>query len=692
MVGRTVQHYQFLDKLGSGGMGDIYKAQDTRLNRFVAIKVLSGDRASDPERRRRFLQEAQAASALNHPSIVTIHDILNDGTNALMVMEWVQGKTLGDLIPKGGLRVPQVLKYAVQMADALQVAHNAGIVHRDLKPGNVMVTESGLVKILDFGLAKLTDRTPIGQGMSQMGDATQTIQEAPLTIEGSIIGTVSYMSPEQAQGRKVDARSDIFSLGVVLYEMATGVRAFTGDSALSTLSAILRDEARPMLEIAPDVPPALENVVQLCLRKNPDDRWQSMKEIQGALMGLKRESDSGILYGLRPVVAAAPAPPAPTSATPASAMSASAMPPSGMPASGMKGVPPASATSSAPVSVAPPAPVAAQPPSAAQSAFSAPVVASMAGGLLFLMAAGIGSWYWVRHRQPAVETPAPIAQTAPEIPPAPVADTPPLPPPEQELTNDTIVDLVQAKVPLYLILTQIRNSKTNFNLSTSELIRLTKAGVPAVVIDAMRDPTKIPPTATTPPPVTTKQQPKAVPPPVLQGTQTPPPPPVQTSTAPPPTLPAPVVTEAPAPAPAPAPARPATHPVTVASGLPFPIVLAEDIPAAAEEGQMIHFTASRDFKIGDDVVIAKGAAITGAIAEGAKKKFIVNTKMTLRLIEATGISGDKIRVRATSAARADGVSARPVDTGVRKPKDVAAAVGTEYIAYIDGEQTVPGRK
>jgi serine/threonine protein kinase len=692
MVGRTVQHYQFLEKLGSGGMGDIYKAQDTRLNRFVAIKVLSGDRASDPERRRRFLQEAQAASALNHPSIVTIHDILNDGPNALMVMEWVQGKTLGELIPKGGLRVPQVLKYAVQMADALQVAHNAGIVHRDLKPGNVMVTESGLVKILDFGLAKLTDRTPMGQIMGQMGDATQTIQEAPLTIEGSIIGTVSYMSPEQAQGRKVDARSDIFSLGVVLYEMATGVRAFTGDSALSTLSAILRDEARPMLEIAPDVPPALENVVQLCLRKNPDDRWQSMKEIQGAVMGLKRESDSGILYGLRPVVAAAPAPPAPTSAIPVSVTHASAMPLSAMPASGMPGAPPVSATAPAPVSVAPPSPVTAPPPSAAQSVFSAPVVASMAGGLLFLLAAGIGSWYWVKHKQSAIATPAPIALPAPEIPPAPVAVSPPLAP-EQELTNDTIIEMVQAKVPLYLILTQIRNSKTNFNLSASELIRLTKAGVSAVVIDAMRDPNKIPVTATTPPPVTTNQQPKAVPPPVLQGAQTPPPPPVPTNTAPPPTPTAPLVTEAqPAPAPAPTPARPATHPVTVASGLPFPIVLAEDIPAAAEEGLMIHFTASRDFKIGDDVVIAKGAALTGAIAEGAKKKFIVNTKMTLRLTEATGISGNKIRVRASSAARGDGVSTRPVDTGVRKPKDVAAAAGTEYIAYIDGEQTVPGRK
>src|SRR5882762_8898912 len=171
MVGRTVLHYQFLEKLGAGGMGEIYKAQDTRLNRFVAIKVLSTASAGDPERRRRFIQEAQAASALNHPNIITIHDIVSEGDSEFMVMEYVSGKTLVDLIPKGGLRLPQALKFAVQMTDALAAAHAAGIIHRDLKPANVMVTESGLVKILDFGLAKLTDRGP----MSQIGDNTMSI-------------------------------------------------------------------------------------------------------------------------------------------------------------------------------------------------------------------------------------------------------------------------------------------------------------------------------------------------------------------------------------------------------------------------------------------------------------------------------------------------------------------------------------
>src|SRR6266404_9050204 len=218
MVGRTVLHYQFLEKLGACVMGEIYKAQDTRLNRFVAIKVLPTGSSGDPERRRRFIQEAQAASALNHPNIITIHDIVSEGDSEFMVMEYVAGKTLVDLIPKGGLRMAQALKYAVQMTDALSVAHGAGIIHRDLNPANVMVTDSGLVKILDFGLAKLTDRGP----MSSVGDNTQTIADAPLTVEGSIIGTVSYMSPEQAQGKKVDTRSDIFSFGVVLYEMVSG--------------------------------------------------------------------------------------------------------------------------------------------------------------------------------------------------------------------------------------------------------------------------------------------------------------------------------------------------------------------------------------------------------------------------------------------------------------------------------------
>src|SRR5260370_21375492 len=208
-----------------------------------------------------------------------------------MVMEYIGGKTLIDVIPNGGLRVPQALQIAVQIADALAAAHAAGIVHRELKPGNVMVTASGLVKILDFGLAKLTDRGPISQTdvtVSMAGAAT-------LTVEGSILGTRSYMSPEKAEGKRVDLRSDIFSFGALLYEMLTGRRAFEG-SGINTLTAILRDDVKPMAEVAPDVPAQLEQIVSRCLRKNPDERWQSMQELRGELNILKQQSDSGRLY------------------------------------------------------------------------------------------------------------------------------------------------------------------------------------------------------------------------------------------------------------------------------------------------------------------------------------------------------------------------------------------------------------
>jgi serine/threonine protein kinase len=243
---RSVSHYQLLEKVGSGGMGEVYKAQDSRLNRFVAIKVLHDGASGSPDKRRRFFQEAQAASALNHPNIITIHDVVSDGEADCIVMEYIAGRTLADVIPNGGLRVPQALQYAIQIADALAAAHAAGIVHRDLKPGNVMLAESGRIKVLDFGLAKLMAPDPL----TQQDDTVKIDPDATHTTEGTILGTISYMSPEQAQGKAISPRSDIFSFGAVLYEMLTGRRAFEGDSAISTLSAILRDEARPIAEVA----------------------------------------------------------------------------------------------------------------------------------------------------------------------------------------------------------------------------------------------------------------------------------------------------------------------------------------------------------------------------------------------------------------------------------------------------------
>ncbi|HSB14933.1 MAG TPA: serine/threonine-protein kinase, partial [Bryobacteraceae bacterium] len=219
MTGRAISHYQILEKLGEGGMGVVYKARDTHLDRFVALKVLPPEKVADPERKRRFVQEAKAASALNHPNIITIHDIDQVDGIDFISMELVAGKTLDRLIPRHGMRLNEVLKCAVQIADAVAAAHGAGIVHRDLKPGNVMVTDKGQVKILDFGLAKLTDTA---DGSDELEMRTLRDGDAPRTVEGRIVGTVAYMSPEQAQGKKVDARSDIFSFGSLLYEMVTG--------------------------------------------------------------------------------------------------------------------------------------------------------------------------------------------------------------------------------------------------------------------------------------------------------------------------------------------------------------------------------------------------------------------------------------------------------------------------------------
>jgi len=263
--------YQIVGVLGAGGMGTVYQARDTRLNRMVAIKV------SEARFGNRFEREARAVAALNHPHICTLYDV---GPNYL-VMEYVDGEPL-----EGPMPVSQALRLAIQMADALEVAHRKGIIHRDLKPSNVLVTKSG-VKILDFGLAKMEESAP-GEG-----ESTRTAQ--PRTEEGTIVGTTAYMSPEQAQSKPVDARSDTFSFGAVLYEMLTGKRAFRGDTKLAILSAILKEEPEPVISIRKGIPPELERIIARCLRKDPDRRFQHMDDLKVALEEVKEESDSGQL-------------------------------------------------------------------------------------------------------------------------------------------------------------------------------------------------------------------------------------------------------------------------------------------------------------------------------------------------------------------------------------------------------------
>jgi eukaryotic-like serine/threonine-protein kinase len=285
--GSKLGSYEVLSLLGAGGMGEVYRARDPRLGRDVAIKVLPADRMADENRRRRFVQEARAASALNHPNIVTIHEIESADGMDYIVMEYVPGQTLDALIPKSGMRLGDVLRTAIPIADALAAAHSRGIVHRDLKPANVAVTREGVVKVLDFGLAKLVaDETGAdGETLTGAGEL------GPLSRPGMIAGTAGYMSPEQATGGKVDARSDVFSFGAVLYEMVTGRRAFMGASTAETLAAVVRDQPKALSDL-PDVPRDLEKLILRCLRKEPNRRVQHMLDVKLELEQIKEELES----------------------------------------------------------------------------------------------------------------------------------------------------------------------------------------------------------------------------------------------------------------------------------------------------------------------------------------------------------------------------------------------------------------
>jgi serine/threonine-protein kinase len=598
MIGQTISHYTVLEKLGAGGMGEIYKAQDTRLNRFVAIKVLSGGTSGDPDRRRRFIQEAQAASALNHPNIITIYDVLSQDGMDLMVMEYIAGATLDVLIPKEGMSAARVLDCAVQMAGALEAAHAAGIVHRDLKPGNVMVTGTGLVKILDFGLAKLI-APPM---MVEENDATLPLS-APMTVEGSILGTVSYMSPEQADARPVDARSDIFTFGVVLYEMLTGRKAFAEGSAVSTLSAILRDDPRPMGEIVPGVPAELDEIVHRAMRKDPDQRWQSMREMRAELAALKQRADSAVLS--RAAIARAPR------KKPLKALALAA-----------------------------------------------------AGVLLVAVAAG-GGWWW-KHR--VVSAPVPVTHVD-QTPPAPGRDAsatatpdaavPAVPngaavPPQADsvLTNQGVLEMLQAKVPNPVIVSHVRSSKNSrFDLSTGEIIRLSQAGASAELIETMRNPKAA---SSSPAARPNQQAPAATPDGSSPG------------------------------------AAGKSRSITIYADLPLGITLTEDVPPNPTAGQELHFVVARDFRVDDVVVVAKGTPVTGHVAAGGggRKLLVMRNRPTFKLTDVEALDGTKLKIRATAAAGRGAKEDRLIEPPGKHDKGVLAPAGTHYQVYFAGDQSV----
>lgn len=299
MIGQTLKHFKVEELLGKGGMGVVYLARDTRLQRPVALKLLKSELVADPSRRSRFLLEAQAASAITHPAIAQIYDIDEADGILFIAMEYVDGRTVGRLIAEKELDLLAAVEIALQVAEGLARAHEANIIHRDIKSDNIMVTKDGHAKLLDFGLAKLLESGAEETAAPAEVSRTMTLEQVH-TLAGAILGTIQYMSPEQARGRALDRRSDIFSLGVVLYEMATGELPFKGDSPLDTMHAIAYEEAKPVIEIRKNLPPQLQQIITRCLRKQPEDRYADAHAMSADLKRLKQDIESGIRLSLPP--------------------------------------------------------------------------------------------------------------------------------------------------------------------------------------------------------------------------------------------------------------------------------------------------------------------------------------------------------------------------------------------------------